>query len=276
MSTVDVLLVNLAALGAAMTCLWVISLVKSDVSIVDIFWGTGFVLVAWLTFLLTGDGSGGESDASGGDLLIVVLTTAWGGRLSLFLAWRNLGKGEDYRYRAMRRRMGDRFRWVSAVTVFGLQGVLVWIVSLPLQISGSGGDSPEWTWMRVAGLVLWVIGITFETVGDLQLARFKARPDSAGKIMDRGLWRYTRHPNYFGDFMVWWGLFAVAMATPAGLWANGWTIIGPAVMSFLLIRVSGVALLEKALVRRRPGYEDYIRRTSAFFPWPPRDDTSTR
>ena len=258
-----ILLVNLAVVTAAMVPLWLISMAKEDVSIVDIFWGLGFVLVAWMSFVLAG-----ESGARG--VLIAVLTTVWGVRLAGYLAWRNLGKGEDYRYQAMRKRIGPGFRWVSLYYVFGLQALLIWIVSLPIQVGQIGDGEHNITVMQGAGVALWLIGMFFETVGDLQLARFKAAADSAGKIMDRGLWRYTRHPNYFGDFMAWWGLFFVAMASPAELLKNGWTAVGPVIMSILLVRISGAALLEKSLRRRRPGYDDYIRRTSAFFPWPPK------
>lgn len=264
MSPSTALLINLAVIAGAMAPLWLISVIKEDASIVDIFWGMGFVLVAWAGYALSPEG---------GSLLCVALITVWGVRLSGYLAWRNLGKGEDYRYRAMRKRIGPRFRWVSAYTVFGLQGLLIWIVSLPVQMipfGPPGESSGELTAMTVIGIGFWAVGIFFETVGDVQLARFKSRPDSAGQVMDRGLWRYTRHPNYFGDFMVWWGIFLIAMATPAGLLAKGWTIVGPVIMSILLIRVSGAALLERSLRRRRPGYEEYISRTSAFFPWPPR------
>jgi steroid 5-alpha reductase family enzyme len=188
----------------------------------------------------------------------------------LYLAWRNLGHGEDPRYRAMRERIGERFGLVSLATVFGFQGLLVCLVSLPLQAGLRAPALDGVTILQVLGVLCWSVGLLFETVGDWQLARFRASPANAGAVMDRGLWRYTRHPNYFGDFMVWWGLYLVAVSDLAGLRALGWTAVGPAIMTFLLLRVSGVPLLERPLKQRRPGYEAYVRRTSAFFPWPPR------
>jgi steroid 5-alpha reductase family enzyme len=163
----------------------------------------------------------------------------------------------------MRERHGRRFPLVSLVTVFGLQGLLMWAVSLPVQ-AGQLGTAPI-GWLDAVGVAIWGVGLFFETVGDFQLARFKADPANRGKVMDGGLWRYTRHPNYFGDFMVWWGIYLVAVA--GGAW---WTVVGPLVMTALLVRYSGAGLLEKTITRRRPEYAEYIRRTSGFFPLPPR------
>jgi steroid 5-alpha reductase family enzyme len=167
----------------------------------------------------------------------------------------------------MRERHGERFAVVSLVTVFGTQGLLMWVVSLPLQLgSGIDGRAAGWAALLAAGLAIWVLGFVFESVGDAQLASFKADPASKGQVMDRGLWRYTRHPNYFGDACVWWGIFLVAVG--AGGWA--WVaVVGPLVMTVLLRRVSGVTLLEKGMEQRRPGYADYVRRTSPFVPRPP-------
>ena len=187
-----------------------------------------------------------------------------GGALSGYLAWRNWGKPEDHRYAAMREKHGDRFPWVSLVTVFGLQGALVWIISLPIQVGVALGEA--WQWWTWLGAALWLVGLLFESIGDYQLARFKSDPTNKGRVMNRGLWRYTRHPNYFGDFLVWWG-FYLAAAQPGSWW---WTLIGPVLMSFLLLRVSGVRLLESSLKSRVEGYEEYTRTTSAFFPLPPR------
>ena len=246
---------GLAAL-AAFVVLWLISLIVRDASIVDPFWGSSFVLVAWVAWAVADDPGSRQT-------LLAVLVTIWGLRLTLYLAIRNLGKGEDYRYQAMRRRWGTRFPLVSLATVFILQAVLMWIVSLPVQVSMANPGDPGWlAWLGVA---IWAFGLFFETVGDLQLARFKADPDNAGKVMDRGLWRYTRHPNYFGDFTVWWGLFLVAVTG----FSMAWTVIGPILMSVLLLRVSGVAMLERTIAKRRPGYEEYARTTNAFFPWKP-------
>ncbi|MDX1691179.1 MAG: DUF1295 domain-containing protein [Acidimicrobiia bacterium] len=254
----DLLAANAAAVFGAMTLLWLVSLALRDAGIVDIFWGLGFVLVAWVSYAL-GDAPHDRR------LLMAVLVSVWGSRLAGYLAWRNLGKEEDYRYRAMRKRHGGAWWWRSLVVVFWLQGLLMVVVSLPVQVNAlPAGDSlGPLAWI---GAAVWAVGLGFETVGDLQLARFKADPDNAGAVMDRGLWRYTRHPNYFGDFVVWWGLWLVALDAP-GTW---WTAIGPIVMSVLLMKVSGKDLLERSLKKRRAGYEDYVRRTNGFFPGPPR------
>jgi len=263
-------LANTVALAAAvaagsMVLLWLGSLAVGNASIVDIFWGPVFALVTWAVFAWVG---GHDLPAGGGGrrLLLACLVSAWGLRLGGYLAYRNLGKGEDYRYVAMRQKAGGRFWIVSLFKVFLLQGFLLWVVSLPVQV-GQLPSTPEGIGpLALAGAAVWAAGLFFEAVGDAQLARFKADPAHRGLVMDRGLWRYTRHPNYFGDFLVWWGLYLVALEGP-GTW---WTFVGPLLMSFLLIRVSGVAMLEKTIGTRRPGYAEYVRRTSAFFPLPPR------
>ncbi len=261
----DTLLLAAAVAAGAMVLLWLVSLAAHDASLVDIFWGPGFVLVAWAVFA----GVGAHHLPAGGEArrwLLVSLVTVWGLRLGGYLAHRNLGKGEDYRYAAMRQKAGGHFWIVSLVKVFLLQGLLLWVVSLPVQV-GQLPSTPDGLGpLAVAGAVAWAVGLFFETAGDAQLARFRTDPANKGRVMDRGLWRYTRHPNYFGDFLVWWGIYLVALEGQ-GAW---WSFVGPLVMSFLLLRVSGVAMLEKTIGNRRPGYEEYTRRTSAFFPRPPR------
>jgi steroid 5-alpha reductase family enzyme len=252
----EVLLLNACAVAGLMLTVWLISLPLKDVSIVDIAWGLGFVLITWTTFLA---GTPSESD-----LLLPLLATVWGLRLSGYLVWRNIGKPEDYRYREMRNHRPRSFPMRSLLTIFALQGVLMWIIALPLQTVHSSGNASFV--LTLIGVLLWVTGFVFESVGDWQLARFKADPGNSGRVMDRGLWRYTRHPNYFGDFLVWWGFYSLALASGAA-W---WSIVGPIIMSVLLIRVSGVTLLEKSLKRRKRGYTDYVSRTNAFFPWWPR------
>lgn len=244
-----------AALGIAglMVATWIVSLVVKDASIVDIVWGVGFVVVGWIALY-----RGGTDSRS---WLVAILTTVWGLRLAGYLAWRNLGKGEDFRYRAMRRRYGERFGLASLIVVFGLQGLLMWVVSLPVQAAAGGELGPT----DAMGIALFAVGFFFETTGDIQLARFKKDPANQGKVLDTGLWRYTRHPNYFGDFCVWWGLYVIALA--GGAW---WTIVGPLVMTALLMKYSGAGLLEKTIASRRPGYAEYVRRTNTFFPGPPR------
>jgi steroid 5-alpha reductase family enzyme len=259
-----VLLACAGSIAVLMVLTWLISVWRRDASIVDIVWGLGFVVVA-VTAAVVGDGADSRR------WLLAVLVGIWGARLSIYLAWRNLGHGEDYRYVAMRKHWGDRFWWVSFFQVFLLQGVLMWVVSLPVQLSAGVAEPDALGVLAAIGAVLWLVGLTFEAVGDAQLARFKADPASKGQVMDQGLWRYTRHPNYFGDFCVWWGIFLIAAEAPGARWG----IVGPIVMSTLLLRVSGVAMLEKTIGKRRPGYADYVARTSAFFPRPPKRSTPT-
>jgi steroid 5-alpha reductase family enzyme len=252
--------VTLAAAGAvlfAMSLLWLVSLAVRDASIVDITWGPLFVLISWVAYAV-GDGSAPA-------LLIAVLATAWGLRLGFHIGRRNIGHGEDPRYVRMREKRPRQFWLWSLFAVFIFQGLIALVVSLPIQsLAAVGNDT--------IGLVSWVgaavfaIGLAFEAVGDAQLSRFKADPASRGQVMDRGLWRYTRHPNYFGDSVVWWGLWLLAVGSGAA-W---WTLVGPALMTFMLVKVSGVAMTEADIATRRPGYADYIRRTSAFVPMPPR------
>jgi steroid 5-alpha reductase family enzyme len=257
--TVTVLAGTFGLTLLAMLALWLVSLMRRDASIVDVFWGPGFALIA-VTACLLGDGYAARAR------LVAALTVLWGFRLAAHLLWRNWGRPEDPRYAAMRRRYGDRFPLVSLYLVFGLQAALMWIVSLPVQIAAAAARPAHLTSLDRTGIVLWAIGLTFESVGDWQLARFKSDPRNRGKVMDRGLWRYTRHPNYFGDAVVWWALFCFAAATEDG----AWTAVGPLVMTILLMRVSGVTLLEQSLVRSKPLYRDYMRRTSPFLPWFPR------
>jgi steroid 5-alpha reductase family enzyme len=244
---------------AMMFGVWLLSLVKRDASIVDVFWGLGFVVVAWITFLRS-DGFLGRK------ILITLLTTVWGLRLALHILIRNWGHGEDRRYQAWRARYGNRFWWVSLFTVFGLQGVLLWIVSLVLQVGQISIIPAKLGIFDLLGAMIWTVGFIFEALGDWQLYRFKAEPENKGKVMNKGLWAYTRHPNYFGDSLVWWGLFVIALATPG----SGWMVISPLLITFLLLRVSGVTLLEKTIADRRPEYQEYIKRTSRFIPWFPR------
>lgn len=252
------MLVAALTIAALMLTTWVVSLALKNASIVDIVWGLGFVLVAWAV-RLTADGLDARQN------LLVILPTIWGLRLSSYLAWRNHGKGEDYRYKAMRKQWGPRFGLISLVTVFALQGTIMFVVSLPVQL-GQQRSTPELGWLAWVGVAVWAIGLFFEAVGDAQLARFKADPQNAGKVMDRGLWKYTRHPNYFGDAMVWWGIALVAAEVPVARWG----LIGAVVMTVFLRRVSGVTLLEKSLVKRREGYTEYVARTSPFIPRPPK------
>ena len=256
--TRDVMVASAIAVGALMLVTWLISVLIHDASLVDIAWGLGFVAVAGTCFAV-GDGSHLRR------LLILVVVGVWGLRLSAYLAWRKLGDGEDFRYAAMRRRWGDQFAIVSLVRVYLFQGILLWVVSLPVQLSASSLRSTRGP-LGYAGLAVAAVGFGFEALADFQLARFKDDSANAGLVMDRGLWRYTRHPNYFGDFLMWWGVYLVAAETEFGRWA----FAGPLLLTILLIRVSGVVVLERTIADRRPDYTDYKARTSPFIPWPPK------
>lgn len=241
-----------------MVATWIVSVVIKNASIVDIVWGLGFVAVAWvLLWRIDGD--------SGRQTLLAIMVGLWGLRLGGYLAKRNLGHGEDWRYVLMRRKHGAKFPLVSLVTVFGLQGVIMWTVSLPVQF-GNGDATPPIGPLAVFGIAIWAVGLGFEVIGDAQLARFKADPANAGQVMDSGLWRYTRHPNYFGDALLWWGIGIVGAETGSGVIG----LVGPLVMTVFLTKVSGVPMLEHSMSKRRPGYADYVKRTSAFVPRPPR------
>jgi steroid 5-alpha reductase family enzyme len=254
----DAMLAAAAAVAAVMLITWLVSLPLRNASIVDITWGLGFVVVAWVVR------AQGDTETTR-QWLLVAMVTIWGLRLAGHLFLRNHGEPEDYRYRAMRKRYGDRFPIISLATVFLLQGVLMWVVSLPVQL-GQVPDSPDVGLIGVIGVVVWLVGFAFETVGDLQLARFKRDRSNEGKVLDTGLWRYTRHPNYFGDCCAWWGIAIVAAESGTGAWG----VIGAIVMTVLLLRVSGVALLERSLSKRKPDYQAYVDRTSAFVPLPPK------
>jgi steroid 5-alpha reductase family enzyme len=250
----------LGSLLGLMTLVWVLSVPLHDVSIVDVVWSLNFVVVAVLAWVF----GGGDPDRR---LLALLLVTPWALRLSLHILRRNRGKGEDPRYRAFRLRYGaQRYWWVSLFQVFLLQGLLAFVVSMPLQSVGVSIMPRGLTWVDALAVVVWGAGFAFEAIGDAQLTAFKKDPENRGRVMDRGLWRYTRHPNYFGDATLWWGIGILALQT-SWWWAG---LLGPAVMTFMLVRVSGVAMLEKTIGERRPGYEEYVRRTSAFIPARPR------
>ena len=241
------------------TALWIASLLLRDSSIVDSFWGLGFVAVAASVAATAPGGLSPRAWLLGG------LVGVWGLRLSHYIFWRNKGKGEDYRYRQWRDAAGSAWWWRSYFKVFLLQGFIMWLVAAPV-VAVTGGTSPRpLSWLDALGAAIWLVGFYFEAAGDWQLSRFKSDPANKGKLFSGGVWRYTRHPNYFGDAAVWWGHYLVAAAS--GAW---WTIFSPALMTFLLVRVSGVSMLEPALRSSKPGYREYMESTSAFFPLPPR------
>jgi steroid 5-alpha reductase family enzyme len=242
-----------------MTLLWVISIFIKNVSIVDLFWGTGFVLVSSFYFL---NSSGNETRK----ILIMLLVAIWGLRLTVYLAWRNLGKGEDFRYTEFRKKYGkNRYWWISYFQTFLLQGLLMWLISAPLLGAQYYGYERTLGFFDYAAIFFWITGFLFEAGGDFQLAVFKGNPANKGKVLSTGFWRYTRHPNYFGDSSVWWGFGLFSLA--AGSWLP---VFGSILMTLLIIKVSGVILLEKSLKEQKPQYREYLKKTSAFFPWFPK------
>lgn len=251
-----VALAGLPVILVAMTLLWALSVRLDDASIVDPFWGPGFVLVT-LTYLFV-DGSYGVRGR-----VVLLLVTIWATRLGWHLFVRNRKRGEDERYRQMREKRGRSFWWQSLFTVFWLQAVLLWIISAPL-LGSVVSTAPLGPW-DVAGAALFGVGLSFEAVADSQLARFKGDAGNRGEVLDGGLWRYSRHPNYFGETVLWWGLYLFAVGG-----GQAWTVVGPLFITFLLLKVSGVTMLERNLKRSKPGYVEYVERTSAFVPWPPK------
>jgi steroid 5-alpha reductase family enzyme len=253
MSLEPILLAS-SAIAACVFVLWLISVRIRDASIADIWWGPGFAVIAWVAALHT------HPDPTRYGLVTVVMTL-WALRLSIFMARRNLGHGEDRRYQAMR---GDspHFWWTSLFKVFVLQGALQVVVALPV-FAAAESQHPVNLW-DVLGVALALTGVVTEAVADHQLTRFKADPDNQGQVMNHGLWGYSRHPNYFGNALLWVGMGIVGIAS-GGPW---WSLAGPALMIFLLLKVSGVSMLESTITERRPAYKQYIQDVSAFVPWP--------
>lgn len=246
----------LVPIGALTVATWLVSVIKCDVSTVDSAWSLLF-LSATLIYAAAVPNPGPRT------ALVIVLVALWALRLAGYITWRNWGEEEDHRYREIRARNEPGFTFKSLYLVFGLQGLLAWLISLPLW-AAIAANAPL-NLLDIAGVAIAIFGVTFESIADWQLARFKAEPVNRGRVLDTGLWRYTRHPNYFGEFCVWWGFYVIALA--AGGW---WSIVSPLLMSFLLLKVSGVVLLEKDISQRRPAYRDYVARTHAFFPGPPK------
>lgn len=246
---------GLAVAGIAFAGLWLVSLATRNAGIVDVFWGPGFVLVGGF-YLASSAG-----DAGLRAWVVLALTTLWALRLALHIGVRNAGAGEDFRYRTWREQAGRSFWWISLFKVFLLQAVVLWIVSSPLLLAHSTGARSGLSLFDLVGLALFGLGFAVETVADRQLTRFKSDPANRGRILTTGLWRRSRHPNYFGEAVLWWGIGLLAFPT------GGWlAFVGPAMITFLLMKVSGVAMLDAALVDRRPGYAAYIESTPAFFP----------
>lgn len=256
----DVYLLAGGTILGMMLALWLLSLILKNSSIVDIFWGTGFVLVNAVAFVLAPEGFGPRK------ILLAILVTLWGLRLSLHILRRNWAKSEDFRYQKWRQENGARWWWFSFFQVFLLQGALLWIISAPLVAAQTSPTPSRLVAMDLVAIPVWLVGFFFEAAGDWQLSRFRADPANRGRLLTTGVWRYTRHPNYFGDAAQWWAYYLIAASTPIGVW----TFFSPILMTLLLVRVSGVALLEKTLAETKPGYREYMESTSAFVPWFPK------
>lgn len=252
---------SLWVLLGVLTLLWLLSLVLKDASIIDIFWGPGFVIQAWYYFFFVSPGPGNFRN-----VLLCLLVSIWGLRLALHIGIRNWGKGEDFRYQEWRKEGGKNYWWISFLRVFLLQGLLMWIIGSLLLVAQSEPRMLVITGLDGLAVLFWLVGFYFEAVGDWQLVKFKSNPANRGKVMNQGLWRYTRHPNYFGDALIWWGFSLFAVQVPQGIYF----LFAPVLMTFLLVKISGAALLESTLIERRPQYADYIRKTSAFIPWFPK------
>jgi steroid 5-alpha reductase family enzyme len=258
--------VTAVVLLACVLSLWLLSIRLRDASIIDIFWGPAFGIVALVGYMLgyaLGDGAGVEVRRT----LVTVLTVLWAARLGIYLYWRNHGKGEDPRYTAAyRNRFPTNLHWHTLTKVFLLQGALVWLISMPVQLAQYLAQPPALGPAAIAGAGLWTIGFLFEAIADWQLARFKGNPANSGRVLDDGLWRYSRHPNYFGNSCLWWGLWLIACDNPVGIA----TVFSPILMTHFLLNVTGKKLLEKRMTRARPDYAAYVARTPGFFPWFPR------
>jgi steroid 5-alpha reductase family enzyme len=242
-----------------MSVLWIVSILIKNVSIVDLFWGLGFVMTNTYYYFATKTFYPVQT-------ILFVMVLIWGVRLSAYLAWRNIGKGEDFRYQEFRRKYGDKnYRWISFFQTFLLQGVLMWIISVTLLGVNMYASPHGLTFLDYIGIFVWLTGLFFEAGGDYQLAKFKSDIKNKGKVLNTGLWRYTRHPNYFGDSAVWWGYGLLCLSAGSYL-----PVIGSILMTLLIIKVSGVALLEKTIKDRKPEYAEYIRKTSSFIPWFPK------
>lgn len=255
-----VLGVNAGIALFAVLVLWLVSIVIRDVSIIDMFFAVILFAIAGSSYLLS-DGVPVRKQ------LILVLVGIWALRITIHLVRRNWGHGEDVRYSKLRTWTNDdrAFVWLSLRIVFLLQGVVIYFVSLPVQLGQMVTAPPELGWPAYVGAFIWFVGMFFETVADLQLTRFRADPANKGTVLNTGLWRYSRHPNYFGELCVWWGIFLVACDNPISLI----TIVGPILYTYLIINVTGQATLDKKLARERPGYMEYMESTSGIVPMPP-------
>jgi steroid 5-alpha reductase family enzyme len=252
-----VLLITAVSISVYMTCWFIAAQIRGRNDIADVAWGLGFILAAAVSLF-----AGGVHSPRG--LLISALVLIWGVRLALHIHNRNRGRGEDPRYRKWREEWGKWFVLRSFLQVFMLQGILLLIVAIPIVFANTSPTTPL-GWLDLLGLAVWLYGFCFEAVGDWQLLMFIRNPDNKGKLMTSGLWRYTRHPNYFGEVTLWWGIWLMTLSLPGG-WL---TVVGPLTITFLILKVSGIPMLEKPY-EDRADFQEYKRRTSAFFPLPPK------
>jgi len=259
MTFLETYLQGLLLIFVFVTFVWMLSVYLKNASIVDIFWGLGFVMVSSFYFIVT-------PDLSIRKIITMALVAIWGLRLSIHIFLRNMGKPEDYRYQEFRRNYGEkRYWWFSYFQVFLLQGTLVWLISAPLLAINYYSSDNSFGYLDVLGILVWLIGFTFEAGGDWQLNKFKANPANKGRLLQTGFWKYTRHPNYFGDAAVWWGFAILSVASGSYI-----PVLSSVLMTWLIIKVSGVAMLERTMKNTKPGFEEYVKRTSAFIPWFPK------
>ncbi len=248
------LLIAACMVFAYVNVIHLIALFKKDNGIMDAAWGPGFVLIAW-SGVLAGSG------ATPRGILLASLVTLWGLRLCIHILMRNAGRAEDFRYRTWRETWGRWFYLRSYLQIFMLQGFFMVLVALPvIAVNSHAGDSLGW--LDALGCLVWLLGFAFEALGDYQLLRFMKNPANQGRVMRYGIWRTTRHPNYFGEATLWWGCFLIALNVPGG-WR---TLVSPVLIDFLLLKVSGIPMLE-AKYKDRPEYREYQGTTNAFFPW---------
>jgi steroid 5-alpha reductase family enzyme len=259
MTFLETYLQGLLLIVVFVTFVWMLSVYLKNASIVDIFWGLSFVLVSGFYFIVT-------PDLTIRKIITMALVAIWGLRLSMHIFLRNMGKPEDYRYQEFRKNYGEkRYWWFSYFQVFLLQGSLVWLISAPLLAINYYSSNNSFGVLDILGILIWMIGFTFEAGGDWQLVRFKNNPANKGKLLTTGFWKYTRHPNYFGDAAVWWGFAVLSIASGCYL-----PVLSSVLMTWLIVKVSGVSMLERTMKNTKPGFEDYIKRTSAFIPWFPK------
>jgi len=258
MEFIELLAVAAVFIFVFMSAFWIVSIDRQDAGIADVAWGLGFIVVSFATLYL-------NVSFVPRSFLVMALVLLWGLRLASYIIMRNKGKGEDWRYAQWRKDWGKNFLWRSYVQVFLLQGLLMLLVSVPVIFVHYASVDEPLVWIDIAGALVWFVGFVFETVGDYQLMIFKAKPRNKGKVIKSGLWAYTRHPNYFGEIVQWWGIFIIALALADGVFS----IIGPLTISYLILRVSGIPLLEKKYKGNKE-YEQYKKVTSGFFPWFPK------